>query len=150
MAEQQIIMPRVYKYFKERPDTVISLAEVEKDLGLNPGSASPALSRMSNSITYRISKGPHRGSYIYHSGPRQTVEAVQAVMPVVETNAVSAYPSAIKSDTEWHNPISRSSPRIYERVGSLNDVSDILRDEQERMYVAMPLDTYINGKPTAH
>jgi hypothetical protein len=145
MAEKQVIMGRVYKYFKERPDTIISLAEVEKDLELHPGSASPALSRMSTSVTYRISKGPHRGSYIYHSGPRQTVEAVEAVKPINATSAAKALVSV--------NPLiapRRPTAQVYERVGKLNELADILRDEQDRLYVAMPLDTYINGKPTAH
>jgi hypothetical protein len=149
MAESKLspgesVMGSVYRYLRDNKDVMIHLSDLRADMPhLNTTSIDSAINRIVRIPSYGVERGEIKGTYIYHSGKAKATESVSEKPVLIDAakRLVAANPLIAPK---------RLSPQVYERVGRLNDLADILRDEQERLYVAMPLDTYINGKPAAH
>lgn len=148
MAEKRTsnnVIGPLYRYMKERPDMVVHLSDMRADLDLNPTSIDSAINRMVANPEYRVFRGPVKGTYMYKTAVK--ADAVSANPEVIASKSavapkVAAIPSKLPIDTQCD-----MSRETYEFVGHLNDVTDILRDTRARLYVAMPLDQYISGKP---
>jgi hypothetical protein len=161
------VMAPLYQYLKNNSDTVISLFDLRNDLPLNPTSMDSAINRMVANPEYRVFRGPTKGTYIYRSGPKDksvppTFEEEkphgsvipesrpipglkgEPVLRLTGKDAVEAL-TVIPGNTASALP---SPNRSYQFVGHMNNVADILRDTRDNLWVAMPLDTYINGKPS--
>lgn len=163
---KQMVMAPIYGYLKDHADTVVSISEIERDLRLTGSSASAALSKMAHDSRYRVYSGPHRGSYIYRSGPRENAVEPEKV-PVKETpkvqdiDIVNAYPPAkLQSNSDYGKGFNiptdhiyiptatvhtKPTPRMYEFVAQFQG-AELIRDEQSNLFVAVPFADWVASR----
>lgn len=88
--EKKSIKPvneNVLKYFKRHPNEVIYSRDIAEEYDLFLGSVQTAVNKMSHDVTYRVFRGPARGTYIYRpNGPEKDLPAdpTGLVMPSTE------------------------------------------------------------------
>lgn len=159
----------VYHYLKEHPNTVVYANDVTTELpDISVSTVYTCMSRMILSPEYRVFRGPTKGSYIYYSGgngkdlPEEKPHG--ATIPEEREKTTGLKPADViptpKPVLDYGPQIAKAEraritvraiddprPNILDFVGHLNKVADIWRDTNNNLWVAMPLDQYINGKP---
>lgn len=118
---------RTYEYMRSHTGIVVYARDIEKATGMKRISVQNSLGRMAaipGYHVYRIS----RGAYMYH--PNGTPEIAETeTAPVIPPKAQPQKPSR----------------KVYEFVGHATKDYDLIRDEMDILYVAIPFATYMNA-----
>jgi hypothetical protein len=123
----------ILQYFRQNPDVVIPYKEIEHELGLPNFTVSNSIGYLVNSRQVNIER-PIRGMAIYHSG------AIPVPVPAKEADLVTPFKQAVNA--QYGKTPSR---KIYELIGNA-DTHEIIRDETDQLFVAVPLLAFINER----
>jgi hypothetical protein len=136
----------VYEFMRKHPGMVYYPKGLADELDIsNEGSVGAALSRMVTIPEYGIVRSGIRGGYYYNGAPKDLAFNDRGHRePAKETpkEIATVEPAAVIPPAKPTN----ADANVYEYVAAIDETTDLLRDAEWQLYVAIPFADYMKGK----